>query len=555
MLRKKPIILAARKHFVFVASLFIFSVLRINAGPTFANAVTNGIIDIPKLTEASGIAESRNNANVIWTENDSGNAAVVYAIDNQGRLLGTYVLPSNTDNEDLGIGPGPVTNVSYLYVTDIGDNNVNRTNIAIYQAPEPTVYAGKQVTVPLTNAPMKGMRTIFLTYPDGAHNAEAEFADPISGDWFIITKDSTGSIYTAPKSLMDTSTNIMLKYVEPLNFDVANGADISPLGDEIVVRQENFAQLWARTNGEAITNALAGPYTSIPVQGIANGEPNGEAIGFDYYGSGYFTISDSESKGIQPLRYFARTSADGPTPPTALVPMAASWKYLANGSNQGTTWQSPAFSDSAWSTGTAQLGYGGSNVQTIVSYGPSSSSKYITTYFRNTFSVTNASRIAALTLKLAVNDGALVYLNGSPVTNLNLAFGAAYNTTATAMTNTLRDTWQSFPVNPDLVVEGTNVIAAEVHLASGTATNLVFDLQLNATVAPAITTVTPLANSQQKLTLAGSSNSPTTIQATTNFTTWTTLGSLVLTNSNGMFTDSLAPNFPMRFYRAYRAVP
>src|ERR1700749_1609546 len=77
------------------------------AFPTFANAVTNGIVNIPKLVEASGIAASRNNPGVLWTENDSGNSAVVYAIDSQGRNLVTYALPGNTDNEDIGIGPGP----------------------------------------------------------------------------------------------------------------------------------------------------------------------------------------------------------------------------------------------------------------------------------------------------------------------------------------------------------------------------------------------------------------------------------------------------------------
>jgi hypothetical protein len=384
--------------FAVVSAVLIFNAAHVTAAPTFASAVTNGIVDIPKLTEASGIAESRNNANVIWTENDSGNAAVVYAIDTQGRLLGTYTLPGNTDNEDLGIGPGPVPNVSYLYVADIGDNNSDRTNIAIYQVPEPAVYAVRQAANPFTNAPMKGMRTITLTYPDGAHNAEAEFTDPLTGDWFVLTKASTSRIYTAPKALLDTTTNIVLTFVETLNFDVPNGADISPLGDEILVRQENFAGLWTRTNGQSISNVFTQVSNSIPVVGEANGEPNGEAIGFDYYGSGYFTLSDSEPTGIQPLYYFRRTSLDGPTPPRVLVPMASTWKYFDKGTDQGTAWQNLGFNDSSWSNGLAQLGYGGSNVQTVVSYGGNASSKYITTYFRNTFVATNVNRIANMTL-------------------------------------------------------------------------------------------------------------------------------------------------------------
>ena len=174
------------------------------SAPAFAKAVTNGIVNISNLTEASGVAASRNNPGVLWTENDSGNAAVVYAIDSQGRNLGTYTLPGNTDNEDIGIGPGPVTNVSYLYVTDIGDNNSDRANIAIYQTPEPAVYFW-QTNNPVSSRAMKGTRTIFLTYPDGPHNAEAEFIDPVTGDWFVLTKSNiTSQIYTAPKALLDT---------------------------------------------------------------------------------------------------------------------------------------------------------------------------------------------------------------------------------------------------------------------------------------------------------------------------------------------------------------
>src|ERR1019366_8094022 len=232
-----------------------------------------------------------------------------------GRNLGTYALPGNTDNEDIGIGPGPVTNVSYLYVTDIGDNNAVRTSIAIYQTPEPAVYFW-QTNAPVSNRAMNGTRTITLTYPDGAHDAEAEFVDSATGDWFVLTKSNTSSIFS----------------------EASNG---------------------------------------IPVVGTAAGEPNGEAIGFDYYGGGYFTLSDSEPTGAQPLHYFARTSFDGPTPPRVLAPPAASWKYLASGSDQGTAWRNSDFDDSSWSSGAAQLGYGDGDEQTVVSYGADAGSKYI----------------------------------------------------------------------------------------------------------------------------------------------------------------------------------
>ncbi len=523
------------------------------ATATFADAVTNGIVDIPKLMEASGIAASRVNPGVLWTENDAGNAAVVYAIDSQGRNLGTYALPGNIDNEDIGVGPGPVANVSYLYVTDIGDNNSNRTNIALYQAPEPAVYFW-QTNNPLSKSEMSGMRVITLTYPDGAHDAEAEFLDPVTGDWFVLTKAKTSRIYTAPKASLDTSTNILLTLVGTLAFDKPSGADISPSGNEILVRQENFAQLFTRANGQSISNAFDGTPIGIPVVGTADGEPNGEAIGFDYYGGGYFTLSDSESAGVQPLYYFARTSLDGPTPPRVLIPQAAVWKFLDNGSDQGATWRAADFDDSSWSSGAALLGYGGDVDQTTVSYGSSKKNKHLTTYFRKTFVATNVNQMANLHLELVAADGANVFLNGALIESVNLNSNATYLTTATATATDLRDAWQSFAIDPKWLREGTNTLAVEVHLAVATNAVMSFDLQLLATDAPVINSVSPAPNAAV-LSLTGSGNSPTTIQATTNFSNWINLGNVLLTNGSGIFTDPQAGNFPFRFYRAYRALP
>ena len=462
-------------RWIFPGVLF-FQAFSLLAAPTFANAVTNGIVDIAGLTEASGVVSSRNNANVLWTHNDSGHPAQVFAIDTQGRLLGTYAIPGNTDNEDIAIGPGPVPNVSYLYVGDIGDNSSDRANIKVYQIPEPFVFE-RQYTNPVTRT-MKGARTITLTYPDGSRNAEAMFVDPITGDLFIATKETTSRLYTAPKSQLDTNDAFTLTFVRTINFTVPSAADISPSGNEIIVRRENVADLWIRTNGESISNAFSGTAYSIPVTGTANGEPNGEAIGFDWIGSGYFTLSDSAS--IQPLRYFARTSNDGPGPaPQFLVPAGSTWKYLDNGSNQGTDWRSPLFDDSSWSNGVAQLGYGDGDEETVVGYGPNANSKYITTYFRKKFAAENVSDITNLVLKLVIDDGAAVFLNGVPVVYYNLATNANYNTMAVPeQSQDLEDTWFSFSVDPGVLLNGTNTLAVEVHQWSGTSSDISFDLEV-----------------------------------------------------------------------------
>lgn len=71
---------------------------------------------------------------------------------------------------------------------------------------------------------------------------------------------------------------------------------------------------------------------------------------------------------------------------------ATGWKYLDNGTDQGTAWRAVGFNDASWATGAAELGYGDGDEATVVSFGPNAAIKYITTYFRRTFTVTDLTR-------------------------------------------------------------------------------------------------------------------------------------------------------------------
>lgn len=524
------------------------------AAPTFADGVSVGNVSFPGLTECSGMVASRNNTDVLWIHNDSGDSPRIFAIDRQGRHLGTYTMAgsgiTHVDYEDIGIGPGPLTNVSYLYVGDIGDNGESRSNIRVYQIPEPAVYA-RQYTNPPTAA-LKGVHRIILTYPDSAHNAESLCVDPLTGDLFIVTKESTTSrIYSTSQAALNSGTNVVLTFVRNLAFDIPSSADISPSGREIIIRQEDFAQLWTRTNGQTISNALAATPVTIPVIGTPT-EPNGEAVAFDANDNGYHTLSENNQP--EPLYYFARTSGDGPRLPQTLVPAGATWKYRDDGSNQGTAWREPAFDDSAWSSGSAQLGYGNGDEKTVVSHGGNANNKYITTYFRKQFVVDNAPCLESLTLTLVMDDGAAVYLNGTNILNYQLAANAAYNTLATSVQATnVEDAWFSYPINPDLLVKGTNTLAVEIHQAALNDPDLSFDLQLVAmeSTTPQFLSWSVGPNTFQ-MTLCGPSTTNVTVQASPNFVTWTNLGSVVLTNGVGTFLAPRAAEDIQYFYRATR---
>jgi secreted PhoX family phosphatase len=165
----------------------------------------------------------------------------------------------------------------------------------------------------------------------------------------------------------------------------------------------------------------------------------------------------------------------------AVLPMGGSWKYLANGTDQGTTWKSESFNDTAWSSGNAVLGYGNGDETSKIGFGTDAANKHITTYFRKTFTVADTAGYKALELNLIRDDAAVVYLNGTEVLRSNLMAGAlTYQSTAV---NFIEDADENTPVtayiNKQLLKQGVNTIAVEVHKYNRTETDLRFNLGLN----------------------------------------------------------------------------
>ncbi|HMJ88290.1 MAG TPA: Ig-like domain-containing protein, partial [Candidatus Acidoferrum sp.] len=117
------------------------------------------------------------------------------------------------------------------------------------------------------------------------------------------------------------------------------------------------------------------------------------------------------------------TNAAAPPSSGTFISTGSVWKYLDTGVNAGTAWRGISFDDSAWRSGPAQLGYGDGDERTVVSYGPNSSSKFLTTYFRRAFTVTGALAFTGLSLSTLRDDGAVVYLNGTEVYRGNMPTG------------------------------------------------------------------------------------------------------------------------------------
>ena len=173
-----------------------------------------------------------------------------------------------------------------------------------------------------------------------------------------------------------------------------------------------------------------------------------------------------------------------------LIVAGTVWQYLDDGSNQGTLWKELNYDASAWKEGPAQHGYGDQDVSTVVSYGLDPDKKYITTYFRHSFTVTDPSALAAVSLGLVRDDGAVVYLNGREVFRSNMPGGTIAHTTraSSVVAGTDESTFFETSVEPGWLRPGTNVVAVEVHQANAASSDLSFDFRLTgvaASISPA----------------------------------------------------------------------
>jgi hypothetical protein len=160
-----------------------------------------------------------------------------------------------------------------------------------------------------------------------------------------------------------------------------------------------------------------------------------------------------------------------------LISYQSSWKYLDNGSNQGTSWRSTSFNDASWKTGNGKFGYGITDAATIISFGSNANKKFITTYFRKAITISSIAS-SSYTVDIKRDDGVIVYLNGSEVYRNNLPTGTISSTTLASEATDNGSTPQTFTISPAAFAIGTNLIAVEVHQAKANTPDMAFDLEL-----------------------------------------------------------------------------
>jgi len=199
-------------------------------------------------------------------------------------------------------------------------------------------------------------------------------------------------------------------------------------------------------------------------------------------------------------------------PPSQMVllPAGATWKYYDAGADLGIVWVAPGYPDGAWASGPAELGYGDGDETTVVGFIDADPlaegvQKNATTYFRTTFNVTGSANFIGLTGRLVRDDGAVVYVNGSEAFRQGMPNGAInYQTLATVTVGGADEsTFYPSPIALNLIQDGPNTVAVEVHQNGPTSSDVSFNLQFEATAYPANAAPAVSAGGNQSIDVAG----------------------------------------------------
>lgn len=253
----------------------------------------------PALEELSGLAVV---AGTTYAIGDSGTDESVTVMDGTCAVTGSVPVPVDPyDIEDMGVGPD-----GRLWLADIGDNNRVRSTVAL---------------IDLDPASGDG-RLHRLTYPDGAHDAEALLVQR-DGVPVIVTKEvlvANGIYRPAGGAAVDDLASpgpTALERVGQVRLGptstpggpvpvggstLVTGGAVSADGTVAALRTYTDVYLYSAPDGDLV-RALT---TTTPVRVALPNQPQGEAIAFTPDGD---LLAGSEAAG-------------GPLPPLQVLPGA-----------------------------------------------------------------------------------------------------------------------------------------------------------------------------------------------------------------------------------------
>lgn len=164
-----------------------------------------GRIGYKPLDEASGLAQSRLQPDLLWAINDGGRP-ILYGIGVDGGKRGKVEIRKAGQRDWEDLAAFTLDGVDYLLVADIGDNDSKRRDVTLYVVEEPD-------PDPDAEAVDIAWRIDF-SYPDGPRDAEAIAVDTARQQILVLTKrDIPARLYVLPLK-PNTDETILAEYVD-----------------------------------------------------------------------------------------------------------------------------------------------------------------------------------------------------------------------------------------------------------------------------------------------------------------------------------------------------
>lgn len=249
----------------------------------------------PRVTESSGLALSRAHRHTVWTVNDSGDSARVFAIDTRtGETVGVHEFGGPVrDVEALSIGPD-----GRMLVADIGDNLADQRFVRVFWFQEPPL--GQ------TSGSWKSWE---LAYPDGPHDAETLLVHPGTGRLYVVTKGSPGAVYRAPAQPSRQGLN-RLERVGAAPGTITDGVFL-PGGRQVALRSYTRVHVLDAATWEPVASG------ALPLQ------PQGETIALAEGGTRLLVGSEGRGSLVQRVVIPSVPTRSATTPTQAGSPLTS----------------------------------------------------------------------------------------------------------------------------------------------------------------------------------------------------------------------------------------
>jgi len=282
--------------------VLLLPVVAFAANCNFNNAIILGEVEDGAIDEASGLAASRINPDILYTHNDHGQQNRFFAMRTDGSEVGMFFLEGIAleDTEDIAVGAGPDPSISYIYLADIGNNDYNRINLQIYRFPEPQIL--KNGDIRISN---EQIETLVVESPVAPiEDMETFMLDPITGYGYILTKnhdDDQATIYKFDAVNAPSNFIIPLEEVGSIDKGFLVAGDISVDGSRIAIRAGKNRGAWYYTrdvaSGQTVEDALVNP-SAEACDLVLEDEIQGESLAIAADDSGFYTTSEEQHQPI-----------------------------------------------------------------------------------------------------------------------------------------------------------------------------------------------------------------------------------------------------------------